>query len=112
MHGVHDWCAALAVMGVCAEVLLAGLWQPDLCDGAVRSLHCGAVHACSALGAGTASAASQSVACSIGHSQRPANCFFPAAAVLCRVPAVVKDVEQQFKYTQPVICPNATCGNT
>ncbi|KAL4448853.1 hypothetical protein ABPG77_007570 [Micractinium sp. CCAP 211/92] len=24
---------------------------------------------------------------------------------------VVKDVEQQFKYTQPVICPNATCGN-
>ncbi|KAI3430537.1 hypothetical protein D9Q98_005130 [Chlorella vulgaris] len=25
---------------------------------------------------------------------------------------VVKDVEQQFKYTQPVICPNATCGNT
>jgi hypothetical protein len=26
--------------------------------------------------------------------------------------AVVRDVEQQFKYTQPVICPNATCGNT
>ncbi|EFN51204.1 hypothetical protein CHLNCDRAFT_28165, partial [Chlorella variabilis] len=25
---------------------------------------------------------------------------------------VVQDVEQQFKYTQPVICPNATCGNT
>lgn len=24
---------------------------------------------------------------------------------------VVKDVEQQFKYTQPVICPNPTCGN-
>ncbi|PSC76526.1 DNA replication licensing factor Mcm6 [Micractinium conductrix] len=23
----------------------------------------------------------------------------------------VKNVEQQFKYTQPVICPNATCGN-
>lgn len=26
-------------------------------------------------------------------------------------PAEVKDVEQQFKYTQPLICPDATCGN-
>lgn len=25
--------------------------------------------------------------------------------------AVAKDVEQQFKYTQPVICNNPTCGN-
>lgn len=27
----------------------------------------------------------------------------------CR--GVVQDVEQQFKYTEPVMCPNATCGN-
>ena len=24
---------------------------------------------------------------------------------------VVADVEQQFKYTKPVLCPNTTCGN-
>ena len=24
---------------------------------------------------------------------------------------IVPGVEQQFKYTQPVLCPNATCGN-
>lgn len=40
----------------------------------------------------------------------------PAANQLSRAPAllrlaVVKDVEQQFKYTQPAICPNPTCGN-
>ena len=42
-------------------------------------------------------------------------CCLPAPLLLLLLllllPAVVKDVEQQFKYTQPVICPNATCGN-
>jgi len=42
----------------------------------------------------------------------PHCCMCCACAPLCALcRAVVKDVEQQFKYTQPVICPNATCGN-
>jgi len=46
--------------------------------------------------------------------RHPASCSHPpfcAVAALLPLCAVVKDVEQQFKYTQPVICPNPTCGN-